>query len=54
MNILTSLRRGGAPRFMLMLAMLAAMGTTLGACGRIGNPHSPSRAIYSTYPDKDR
>ncbi|CAM2779584.1 hypothetical protein [Komagataeibacter xylinus] len=53
MNILTSLRRG-APRFMLMLAMLAAMSATLEACGRIGNPHSPSRAIYNNYPNKDR
>ncbi|WP_167518042.1 hypothetical protein [Komagataeibacter xylinus] len=53
MNTLTTLRRG-APRFMLMVAMLAAMGATLGACGRIGNPHHPSKAIYNTYPDKDR
>ncbi|WP_308720626.1 hypothetical protein [Komagataeibacter xylinus] len=53
MNTLTILRQR-APRFMLMLAMLAAMGTTLGACGRIGNPHSPSKAIYNNYPDKDR
>ncbi|MGY6769911.1 hypothetical protein [Komagataeibacter xylinus] len=53
MNTLTILRRG-APRFMLTLAMLAAISATLGACGRIGNPHSPSKAIYNNYPDKDR
>lgn len=53
MNALTTLRRN-APRFMLMCAMLAAMGATLGACGRIGNPHQPSREFYNSYPDKDR
>ncbi|GBR17102.1 hypothetical protein LV564_09215 [Komagataeibacter nataicola] len=53
MNTLTALRRH-APRLMLMLAMLAAMSATLGACGRIGNPHQPSKEFYNTYPDKNR
>ncbi|MFT9164571.1 hypothetical protein [Komagataeibacter saccharivorans] len=53
---LLAILRGRIAGIMLMVGMLAAMATTLDACGRIGAPHQPARSdgYYRSYPSPDR